>query len=253
LFFFLKRIPHFYLIKEALTNFFHSTSIQTFYSGEKESRWGIISNELSRKFDKKSTCIPHGLEYAYKFPLGIFGDSIYVTSSEVKNTYKRLYQNKKIVYDPKVIFNMFYIPTSDKMIPKNKIVYFTEGRNIKRDEFIINTIIGENIFLNLKFHPTDKYSNYKFLNEENINVISSFNEAITYNICIARSSTILIEAINNNSKAISVLIYEEDKFYCNFLYPSLSTSQILKIYDMSILLDTLKKFQVDNKLPFTNT
>ena len=97
--------------------------------------------------------------------------------------------------------------------------------------------------LYIKLHPLEKKSEYKDL--INIKFIENFDEAIQSNICISRKSTILIEALYNNSKPIALLVDEQDKFDFTNSFPSLSDPSINKCFSFDPLINLIKKIQYE--------
>ena len=92
--------------------------------------------------------------------------------------------------------------------------------------------------LYIKLHPLEKKSEYKDL--MNIKFIENFDEAIQSNICISRKSTILLEALYNDSTSIALLIDKQDKFDFTNSFPSLSDSSIKKCYSYDTLIDLIQ-------------
>jgi len=84
--------------------------------------------------------------------------------------------------------------------------------------------------LYIKLHPKDDKNNYIGL-FKNIEFIEDFGQAINGNICIARKSTILVEALYNQSESIAIVINNKDKqIFDKFI--SLQDSRIKKIYNL---------------------
>ena len=122
------------------------------------------------------------------------------------------------------------------------IIFFTEPREIYVNQEIIKGILPElkkkGRGLCLKLHPGDSTSNYS---EFDVKIVSNYAESLTGNICIARKSTMLLEAIHNNSTAIAIITNPKDQtMFDNF--PSLNTSKINKAYSVKELLDQIDKY-----------
>ena len=56
-----KRIPHYIYTKKAMENILSSMNHTEFIHTEKESRWGVLCNDLAKRYKKKPIGIPHGL------------------------------------------------------------------------------------------------------------------------------------------------------------------------------------------------
>ena len=234
---FSKRIPHYIYTKRAMKNILSFMNHNEFIHTEKESRWGSLCNDLAKSYNKTTIGIPHGLEYAIKFPLEIFGEKVYCTSVNATRQMKKLYTERNFIYDSKLQEVIYNCNINDDT--KRKIIYFTEGRNHFKDEEIINQLIKSKIDFCIKLHPLDSLSNYSL--ENSVKLIHDYTSAISNNICIARNSSILIESTYNNSIPISIILDSMDEFICDFLYPSLNHEAILKIYSVKELINELSK------------
>lgn len=188
-------------------------------------RFSIIEDELARKYNIFSTCIPHGLEYGFKFPRGFSCDLHYTNSENAAIFLNRLYGTNKFVFDFEITNKMFRL-NKTKNQNECKVVFFTEPREVYVNQIIIEKLLPlldkSRIKLFLKLHPKDLKTDYtKF----NISIIDNFEEAIIDNICFSRKSTILLEAIYNDSSAASILINSKDKSIFH-TFPSLQTEKI---------------------------
>lgn len=220
-----KRVSHFLLLKECYGKIFKNSRASEFYSGERESRYGILAMHL-RKEKIRAIAIPHGMAYSFDFPLGIFGDVYYATSIPEKKFLEKLYVEKRVLFDEDVLKKMFCVKNQDRS--KNKrIVFFTEPRRLEVNIKIFNFLLEEFDNILIKLHPADSKENYLMF--KNIKYIEDFNESISNNICLARKSTILIEALYNGSESIGVLVDENDKFDFNNTFPSLKDHRIKKV------------------------
>lgn len=234
---FSKRIPHYIYTKRAMKNILSFMNDNEFIHTEKESRWGALCNDLAKSYNKNPIGIPHGLEYAIKFPLEIFGEKVYCTSVNAERKMKNLYPERNFIYDSKLQEVIYSCNINDDT--KRKIIFFTEGRNHFKDEEIINQLIKSKIDFYIKLHPLDSLSNYSL--ESSVKFIHDYRSAISNNVCIARNSSILLESTYNNSIPISIIVDSMDKFICDFLYPSLNHEAILKIYSVKELINRLSK------------
>ena len=235
--FFSKRIGHFLLIDKAYQNIFYGHQARDFYSGEKESRYGILAMKYSKIYKNKAIAIPHGLAYSYNYPLGIFGDEYFATSNYEKVFLSIQYPNIDFHYNAQTANCIYSLNLNRK--PSYDIVYFTEPRRPEVNHFIIEKLRNE-INLSIKIHPLEEIKNY--IKYNNVSIIDDFETAINSNICIARKSTILLEALHNNSISVAIINDLQDKFDYENLFPSLINTQIQRAYSINELLETLKKY-----------
>lgn len=209
------------------------------YTGNKEDRYAMVERRLSRKYGKKLICIPHGLEFGFAFPQGVAGDLFYSTSEKAKQVMQIIYGDKFnniFLYDEEINFLIYNIQRSPSPLKSSKVVFFTEAQEVEKNIEIIKSLQRIAVDFNVKLHPKDKVSNYDgyklcFLDESDI---------LVGNICLARKSTILIEALYNESYSISVLFDLRDRFYSFNFFPSLVTDKIKVVYNEKQLSDTLK-------------
>lgn len=202
---------------------------QKYYTGLNLERYAIVEETLAKKYGVSTICVPHGLEYGFKFPYGFTSDTFYTTSKYASEYLNKLYSTNKFVFDSEVATKMF---KRDYVLPEHhekRIVFFTESRDVYVNKEIIDQLLNglknSPYLLYLKLHPADKKDNYS---SYNVNYIDSFDESICGNICIARKSTVLLEATYNNSVSAAILVNEKDKaiFYT---FPSLQSERI-KVY-----------------------
>jgi len=213
----------------------HSNGI--YYTGNKEDRFAICEKRLLKKYDVKSICIPHGLEYSFKRPAGLVGDNFYCTSENAKKVLTNLYSENNFIFDKQILSKMF--SKNLKKVEEQKIVFFTESRGIEINKKIIESLLKNGINLYLKLHPKDNVSNYNIFKDK-ITILNNLNEAITNNICISRKSTILVESFFNGSFPIAILLEFTDKVAVEHLFPSLSDNSITKVYDVKELKQIIK-------------
>lgn len=229
-----KRIVHLNLYKYLLSSFFDNNDFTTFYTGNNLDRFAIVEEMIAKNRDIKLIGIPHGLEYGFKFPKCFTGDVFYSTSKHASKYFNKLYNCGKFIFDEEIIKLIFKKKVENKK--PIKIVYFSEPRENKVNHEIIETMIPllkrSNLELNLKLHPKESATEYS---KYNINIIKEMNEAILCNICFARKSTILIEALYNNSSASAILLNNKDRvIFENF--PSLQTKEIGKYFSAKELV-----------------
>jgi len=138
--------------------------------------------------------------------------------------------------------------TAEKMFSRNlsgsssqAIVFFPESREPNINLQIMDFIVNAGFKLFVKLHVKDNLDNYSRI-KHRITLIDSFEEAISNKICLARKSTVLLEALYNNSVAVSVLTNDRDKAYVELVFPSLTDPKILRVEsfpDLSALLCNL--------------
>ena len=99
--------------------------------------------------------------------------------------------------------------------------------------------------LHIKLHVKDSVENYSEIMHKIVR-IDSFDDAIFGNICIARKSTVLLEALYNHSTSIAVILTEEDQSLMESGFPSLNDPKIKKansLEQLGILVKSTLKLQ----------
>lgn len=236
--FFSTRIGHYLLIKQAYKNIFNHNSGVKFYSGERESRYGILAMEFSKIHQNYSIAIPHGMSYSYKYPLGLYGHKYYCTTLNESKFLNEIYNETKFIFD-KDLMNTIY-QTNKYVNTNKKIIFFTEPRRAYVNTIIIKNlkkILDDNFYI--KLHPLEDITYYEGF--KNIKYINDFEEAIQSNICISRKSTILVEALYNQSVAIALLVDKQDQHDFNNTFPSLLDPEINQCCSYKELEDIIKK------------
>lgn len=240
-----RRLVHtayYYLVQDYIIK---NGNWKTFYTGNNLDRFAVNEELLAKRHRMKLVCIPHGIEYGYKFPNCFVGDVFYTTSENAARALNRLYDTDKFVFSAKTAEMMFKMDGVKAV--ERKVVYFSEPR-----EFYVNIEILKGLFyqlanngieLYLKLHPIDDRNNYKELWDLGIKEIEDFKEAVCGNICVSRKSTILIEATYNNSLAVAIVINNKDKTVFES-FPSLFDEKVAYFEDITQAGDFLvKEFQ----------
>ena len=210
-------------------------------TGNKEDRFAMVEVKIAKKLGLSLTCIPHGLEYSYRFPSAVAGDIFYCTSLESSLMLRDIYNDKKFVFDEK-INTMIYGGRRDRIKnDSHELVFFTEPRNIHVNQKIINSLQDNNISFKVKLHPADDCQNYP---QSDLKFVNDLSEALNSKIFIARKSTVLLDAVYRGSEAISLLIDSKDDYYANYVFPSLSNPKIRKCYKIKDLVNVLKLYYV---------
>jgi len=239
-----KRIAHKCNFEFYLDAILVEGKVKTYYTANKEDRFALLEKRLCKKHKVHCICIPHGLEYSFKMPGGLVGDEFYCTSANAKVYLEKLYSDEKISFhfNEGIAKKMF--SREFKKTKKRSLVFFPESREPKVNLQIMEFVVSEGLELNVKLHEKDNIENYRSL-KANINFIDSFDEAISSNICLARKSTVLVEALYNKSIAISVLIDHKDKSYVDLMFPSLVDKNVLRVETFPQLLKMLIELKVE--------
>ena len=228
LYFYSKRIAHKCNFEFYLNKLLRKNQIKKYYTGNKEDRFALMEKRLCQKYKLECVCIPHGLEYSYKMPGGLVGDTFYCTSQYARDYLAKLYEQESIsfIFNETIAKGMFSRNMSGEK--SSSIVFFPESREPEINLQIMTFIVNSGFKLLVKLHVKDSVDNYlPVINQ--ITLIDSFDEAISNKICLARKSTVLLEALYNNSIAISVLVNDKDRAYVDLMFPSLSDPKILRV------------------------
>lgn len=224
--------------EQLLTALIKNKFFSEIVTGNKEDRFAMTEKRLCASHGIHLTCIPHGLEYSYQFPSGIAGDVFYCTSDKAKSVLSKLYPTTRFIYDESLQRLMYRI--SGKSIGKvgkeRGIVFFTESRDIDVNRKIIDDLNFMGLKFSVRLHPKDSKNNYL---DKLVFFEDNYNAAICNSICIGRKSTVLIEAICNDSISIAYLINAKDRYYVSEIFPSLSSNNIRKCVDKDSLAQVI--------------
>ena len=196
-------------------------------TGNKEDRFAMVEKRLAKKFKLKLICIPHGLEYSYRFPAGLAGDVFYCTSQKSVEVLTALYKTDAFVFDSyinKKIYGLQEFTQQHQSV--EKVVFFTEPRNVEVNRKVLDLLNNIGVPFKVKLHPNDSTKNY---NGYELKFVDSLADALSYPVSIARKSTILLNSAYLGNVAISVLIDSKDFFYVSYVFPSLSNTKIRKV------------------------
>ena len=237
--FYRKRIVYAELYQMMLDEYLSHFDGREFYTGNNLDRYSVIEDQLCNKHHLKSYNIPHGIEYGFKFPKGFSSDVFYVHSQYTADFLNKLYATDKYVYKEEIIRRMFEYGC-DK--PHEKmVIFFTEPREVHVNVEIVSDLLPKlkekGLKLYLKLHPGDNKGNYSNLD---VDFITDYELSLTGNICISRKSTILLEAIYNNSLPIAIITNPKDKTTFK-MFPSLNAKEIIKTYNTDDLYDVIIK------------
>jgi len=206
------------------------------FTGNKEDRFAMAESRVARKNGIRLICIPHGLEYAYRFPKGVAGDVFYCTSKASALALFNIYDDKKFVFDQDINNEIYGGAKVHKNNDLARIIFFTEPRNVQVNRLIIKIFEDNGITFRVKLHPADRRENYP---ESDLDFVDTFSEAISCSTWVSRKSTVLVEALYRGAKPISFLIDSKDDYYANNVFPSLSDTSIRKVYSVTELLTIL--------------
>lgn len=231
------RLVHFVVYQIYLKYFLNNNDFNIFYTTNKECRFAGLDISICKKYNLQSICVPHGLEYIFKLPAGLPGDKFFCLSEISKNHLIYLYNDtNKFVYDKELV-NSIYVHPEVNLSNKKKIIFFTEPRGVFINKLIINGLINSGLCFYVHLHPNDALSNYS---EFPVKLFNVSDYPIVGNIVLARKSTVLLEALFNNSISISALIHPYDKDSFSLL-PSLQSKLIHKYYDINSLILFLRQ------------
>lgn len=211
-----------------------------FYTADNIDRFSVIEDQIAHKYNIETYNIPHGIEYGFKFPKGFSSDVFYANTQYTADYLNKLYDTDKYVFDEKIALKLFVL---EGVKPHKKhIVFFTEPRdsevNLQILERLIPLLKTKGLELKLKLHPLDSKERYDRFDVEQL---SDYSEAMVGNICIARKSTCLLEAVYNNSTPIAIITNQKYRTKLE-LFPSLNTEKIIKTYSVEELFNQIIEF-----------
>lgn len=208
------------------------------FSGEKEDRFALLQTRCCARKATKLTCLPHGLEYGFKFPGGLCGDSFYCFSINAKRTLEGLYSSNKFLYSDDILNKMLGLSIDGCKGRVSRVCFFTEPRDQKINFDIIERLSDMRFSFSLKLHPIEDESVYRD-RYPGIDIISDLGDALRSSVCISRKSTVLIEAAQRGQRSIALLENKKDRFYAEYLFPSLSSEKVLKVLDLNDLVEVI--------------
>jgi hypothetical protein len=234
------RLVHTFLYDKLIGYYFSKQDPGQFYTGNNLDRFSVIEEKQAHAFGHQVICIPHGLEYGFRFPKGFSGDVFYTTSLKAAKYFNTLYQESKFVFEKDIVTKIFRLK-KEKLNHEVKVVFFTEPRepwvNLEILDNLIPILKEKGINLSLKLHPKDseeRYSKYK------LNHLNNMEDALIRNVCFSRKSTTLLEAIYNDSKAAAIIINaKDDAIFGSF--PSLQTEEIKKMVNIPELSNWIER------------
>jgi len=241
--FYSKRFPHTNMFKVFFEFYVKNNSESIFFTGDMLDRFALIEEDIIRKYNSKLICVPHGIEWGYRLPREYVGDIFYTTTKKSCEILKSIYCSEKFRFDKNVTKSLFQISELHSG-HSHQFIFFTQPDDIKTNKEIIKLLVdglGEGKILYLKLHPRDRIENYNEI-KDNVKIVRETDGYIVNNICIARTSTVLLEAVHNNSVAISFLINNKDNIDVNYKYISIgdeTISKVRSIKEMELVLGNI--------------
>lgn len=241
-----KRLVHKVTFEFYLSSLLKTAKPEILYTGNKEDRFALIEKRLAHDLRIKTVCIPHGLEYSFKMPAGLVGEIFFCNSLASQKYLKNLYGigETNFVFDESIVSQMLSRHLESTNL--KKVVFFPESREPQKNLVIIEFLKKAGIQFFVKLHGKDSLENYNGVIDESF-LICDFDLAISNSICLARKSTVLLEAVYNHSIPIAVLVDSKDSAYFEFMFPSLKDESIFKVYtfaELKILVEKLKEQNV---------
>lgn len=208
------------------------------FSGEKEDRFAMLQTRCCAWSGINLTCLPHGLEYGFRFPGGLCGSTFYCFSEKARELLESIYSSKKFLYSDSVLNKMLGINENCRKEVSDRVCFFTEPRDQNINFEIIDQLIDAGVKLSIKLHPLENQKIYQD-RYPGVDIISDLEDGLSSSFCLSRKSTVLIEASQRGKQAIAVLVNRKDRFYVEHLFPSLSSEEIVKVYDFKGLVQAL--------------
>lgn len=226
------RVVHTFFYENVIEKIIQDGKYSTFITGNNLDRFAVIEEGIARRNNLELICIPHGIEYGYRFPKCFIGDKFFTTSKYTASYLNELYSTNKFVFDKDIANRIFRVSSDLKL--ETRIVYFSEPREPEVNILILKELIKffkeRNTTLYIKHHPKDDLSDYKEV-ECDIVEIKDLNEAICNNICLSRKSTTLLEGVYNQSQCAAIIVNEKDNAIFK-TFPSLQDENIEVFYSI---------------------
>lgn len=237
--FYSRRLVHTFFYVNVIEAVLKQNSVTGNYiTGNNLDAYALLEYQAAHDYGLKVVCIPHGLEYGFRFPQCFIGDMFYTTSQQAADFLNQLYETSKFIFDSNIALQMFQV----KDIPQDgskKVIYFTEPRepevNLQILRGLYEYLSEAGIPLFVKHHPGDHLEQYQEF-QGKIKTIENLSEALYGNICIARKSTVLLEGLYNHSSCAAILLNKKDCAVFH-TFPSLCSAS-LRIFDSIEALGT---------------
>jgi len=230
-----KRIPHKALYEACLMEVLEVAGKGcVVYSAEKEDRFALMQTRCCADKSRELICIPHGLEYGLRLPGGLCGNVFYCYSESSRKLLSEIYNSDKFLFSEDVLTKMLGISNSDTNGVIAQICFFTEPREQAVNFRIIDGLISLGARFHIKLHPLEDEAVYRSKFSD-LSIIPSLEDALRSSVCIARKSTVLIEASHRGRLAVAILENTKDRVFATRLFPSLTSERIRKVSDFSDL------------------
>ena len=217
------------------------SEVAKIYTGNKEDRFAMVEKQVAQSLNLMLVCIPHGLEYAFKFLGGVAGDKFYCTSSYSAELFSKIYPKTNSIFSSELQTKLYSLSKSNDDKRNGKVVFFTESRGLEVNRKIISELYNSDISFSVRLHPKDLKSNYRDFRD--LVFENDYIDSISNVICLARKSTVLIEALYNKSVAIAFIIDSKDAYYVSSVFPSLNDNTITKFSNIADLFQFIKKLK----------
>lgn len=235
-----KRVVHINFYTEMLDSYFSLFKNKTYITGKIWDRYAMAEKRTAEKYGIKIVVYPHGVGYGFRLPEGFSGDLVYAFSAHSADHFNRIYNTEKFLFDENVV-SLLLGRKYQKNDEPPKVVFFSEAHepevNIEIIKTLLKTFEKNGVRLVLKPHPIEKkefYSDYI----DKITLENDFDKAITGNICIARRSTTLLEAIYNGSVPYALLTNVSD-YAIYKMYPALQDERINPYFETEKLAEVI--------------
>lgn len=236
---YIKRIAHKAVYESCLHEVVRLSPQAVFYTGDKDDRFALLQTRVCHRAKKQLFCLPHGLEYGFRFPGGLAGTTFYCFTPEAANFLNKLYHEDKFVYSGSTVDKMYGVRGENQPEDKvERICFFTEPREPEVNYLIIDELSERGVKFFLKLHPLESASYYSNRFPE-VKQIEDLYDAMRSSVCIARKSTILLEASRGGAKAIASLVNDKDRAYVVKIFPSLCSKSIFKAFTFDELQELL--------------
>tara|TARA_B100002019_G_C21270971_1_gene602265 strand:+ start:3351 stop:4589 length:1239 start_codon:yes stop_codon:yes gene_type:complete len=237
---FFTRFPLDIFVNILMTKILNENTYKSVISGSTNENYGIL---LQKTCDQKfqTVCIPHGMSPSIYLPNKIFGDTYYAITKEEQIALQNNYPDKKIILD-EGINKKVYSWGNYNVVDNNDLVYFTNSRDNKLDQMIIDHISSNFKQLFVKLHPLNKNSDFKIA--KNVEYIENFKELDA--LIITRPSTIIAEANLNNRRVVCLVFSEADYKELNYLYSGNKSGNLRIIKSFNELTQYLKNWKKRN-------
>ncbi|WP_156509973.1 hypothetical protein [Marinobacter sp. LQ44] len=236
---YVKRIAHKAVYESCLDEVVRLSPRAVFYTGDKDDRFALLQTRVCSREKKELVCLPHGLEYGFRFPGGLAGTTFYCFTPEAASFLNRLYDEDKFLYVGSVVDAMYGVDSESKFSePIERVCFFTEPRDPEVNYQTIKELTERGVTVFVKLHPLEAASDYKH-RFPNVEQIEDLDEAMRSSVCIARKSTILLEASRRGVKAVASLVSDKDRVYVMRIFPSLCSENIFKAFTFDELQELL--------------